>query len=63
MAVAAMLCFVDADWPLVGGAFSTHGVDIVWPRRAERLLMRSGAHDQATVELTHRRLLDAFPPA
>ena len=63
LAVRAMLCFIDADWPLTGGALQTRGVDIVWPRRAERLLMRSGAHDQATVELAHSSLLKTFPPA
>lgn len=63
LAVAAMLCFVDADWPLIGGAFTTRGVDVVWPRRAERLLMRSGSYDQAAVESIHSRLVDAFPPA
>ena len=63
MAVAAMLCFVGADWPLIGGALKTRGVDIVWPRRAERLLTRSGPHDKATVEIMYTRLIDAFPPA
>ncbi len=63
LAVAAMLCFVDADWPLIGGAFTTRGVDVVWPRRAERLLMRSGSYDQAAIGSIHSRLVDALPPA
>ena len=63
LTVRAMLCVVDADWPLIGGAFSTRGVDIVWPRRAERLLSANGPHDQATVETLRHRLADAFPPA
>jgi len=63
LTVKAMLCFVGADWPLIGGAFRTRGVDIVWPRRAERLLTKSGPHDQATIQTLHHRLADAFPPA
>ena len=28
-----MLCFVDADWPLIGGSFTVRGVDVVWPMK------------------------------
>lgn len=30
--VVGSLCFVAADWPLVGGAFITRGVNVLWPR-------------------------------
>ena len=57
-----MLCFVDADWPSIGGALK-HKALIPSARRAERLLRRSGAHDEVMVELMYSRLIDAFPPA
>lgn len=63
LSVGAMLCFVNADWPLVGGAFTTRGVDVVWPRRAERLLRRGGLLHHTAVEALHRELARAFPPA
>lgn len=30
--VTGALCFIEADWPLVGGAFTTRGVHALWPR-------------------------------
>jgi len=36
--VTAALCFVEAEWPLVGGAFTTRGVHALWPKRLAKLL-------------------------
>lgn len=36
--VTGALCFVEADWPLIGGAFVTRGVHAVWPKRLAKLL-------------------------
>lgn len=36
--VDGALCFVEADWPLVGGAFATRGVHVVWPKRLAKIL-------------------------
>ena len=30
--VHGVLCFVEADWPLLGGTFTTRGVQALWPR-------------------------------
>jgi hypothetical protein len=36
--VLGVLCFVDADWPLIGGSFTARGVTVLWPRKlASRL--------------------------
>lgn len=59
--VAGVLCFIDADWPLVGGAFTTRGVRVVWPKRLSKIL------DEATGEVDVAAVRDwivaAFPPA
>lgn len=59
--VSGVLCFIDADWPLVGGAFSIRGVRVVWPKRLSKIL------DEATgdVDVTAVRdqIVAAFPPA
>lgn len=48
--VMAALCFVGADWPLIGGAFATREVQVMWPKRLARLLAESdGAVDVAAV--------------
>ena len=39
VSVKGGLCFIEAAWPLVGGAFSTHGVHLLWPKRLAKVLM------------------------
>lgn len=59
--VTGALCFVEADWPLVGGAFATRGVQALWPKRLIKLLSESvGATD---VSSTRQTLAAHFPPA
>ncbi len=36
--VTGALCFVGADWPLIGGAFTTRGAHVLWPKRLTKLL-------------------------
>jgi hypothetical protein len=36
--VTGALFFVEADWPLIGGAFVTRRVRVLWPRRLAKLL-------------------------
>lgn len=36
--VTGALCFVEADWPLIGGAFTTREVHVLWPKRLAKLL-------------------------
>lgn len=56
------LCFVDADWPLFGGAFATRGVEVLWPRK---LVARLGAERGGGVDVAAvaARLAGAFRPA
>ncbi|WEV77126.1 nuclease-related domain-containing protein [Janibacter cremeus] len=59
--VTGALCFIEADWPLIGGSFSTRGVHVLWPKRlAHRLTEQEGVLDVAAV----RDLVAGhFPPA
>lgn len=59
--VHGMLCFVDGDWPLVGGAFATRGISVVWPKRMAKLIQADGPGDESDIERIHRRLAGAFP--
>lgn len=49
--VMAALCFVEAEWPLIGGAVSTRGVHVLWPKRLAKLLVEApvGEIDVAAV--------------
>lgn len=65
--VVGVLCFVEAEWPLIGGAFRTRGVHVLWPRRLGQLLTEadSGTSDAPAldVESLRDRLARNFPPA
>lgn len=58
--VRGVLCFVEADWPLIGGDFTIGGVDVLWPKKLQRLLLSPGhlsAHDIHTVHVALTRQL------
>jgi hypothetical protein len=60
--VAGVLCFVEADWPLIGGAFTTRGVDVLWPRKLYPRLTATGPFESEVAEL-HRSLAASLPTA
>lgn len=39
--VTGVLCFVEADWPLIGGSFTMRGIEVLWPKRLVRRLSAS----------------------
>ena len=61
--VHGVLCFVEADWPLIGGAFTTRGVRALWPRRLYPQLETEGPVAAETVAEVHRKLARALPAA
>lgn len=58
-----VLCFVAADWPLIGGSFVIGGVSILWPKKLADQLVAAGPVDDAPIDRAHRVLADAFPLA
>lgn len=63
VSVTGVLCFVDADWPLVGGAFTVRDVDVLWPKRLYARLALDGPVDGVLMQTTHRQLAAALPSA
>lgn len=61
--VHGVLCFVGADWPLIGGAFTTRGVEALWPKKLYPKLKEGGHLEPETIDEIHRRLASSFPPA
>jgi len=61
--VSGVLCFVDADWPLIGGSFMARGVTVTWPRKLFATLRKTGALDEHAIADLHARLASALPPA
>ncbi len=61
--LAGVLCFVEADWPLIGGSFAVEGVHVLWPRKAAELILKPGALAEDQLHELHRRLATALPSA
>lgn len=63
VAVQGVLCFVEADWPIIGGSFTTRGVEVMWPKKLYTLLQVGDRADIDAVEDAYRRLASVLPPA
>lgn len=61
--VHGVLCFVGADWPLVGGTFTTRGVQALWPSKLYHQLQAEGPVTAGKVAELHRKLASALPSA
>ena len=60
--LAAVLCFVDGDWPLLG-RLEVRGVPVLPPRHAAKLCRADGPLDSAAVEQVAQVLAERLPPA
>ncbi|WP_237565825.1 nuclease-related domain-containing protein [Ornithinimicrobium cerasi] len=61
--VRSVLCFVEADWPLLGGDFVVRDVTVTWPRKLAVTIDRPGPLTEEQIAALHQRLATAFPPA
>jgi hypothetical protein len=42
--VRGMLCFIDADWPLIGRSFRVNGIEVVLPKKAYEIICGADPH-------------------
>jgi hypothetical protein len=61
--IRGMLCFVDADWPLFGGAFTTANIDVLWPKKVAEHALAIRVLTADHVTMIHAALATHFPPA
>jgi hypothetical protein len=61
--VHGVLCFVDADWPLIGGPITVRGVNVLSPRKLCSVLRANGPLATEVLAATHQRVAAALPPA
>jgi len=59
--VQGVLCFVDADWPVIGGSFTVQGVSVLWPKKLSALLTAAGPLDPDRIADVQWQLHEAFP--
>lgn len=60
--VTGALCFIEADWPLIGGSFTVNGVHVLWPRLLVKRLT-TAIETNVDVDAVATRLAGAFPRA
>ncbi|WP_134772995.1 hypothetical protein [Ornithinimicrobium flavum] len=60
--VRSVLCFVEADWPLLGGDFVVRDVTVTW-RGSWRPRWRPRSADRREIAAVYGRLAGAFPAA
>jgi hypothetical protein len=60
--VIGVLCFIEADWPLIGGDFTICGVDVVWPKKLYPRLTADGPR-RVEVHALHQAIATALPTA
>jgi hypothetical protein len=61
--IVGKLCFVDADWPLIGGAFTIDGVEALWPKALRKQLTQPGPLTPEMLHDLQRHIAHAYPPA
>ena len=61
--VHGILCFIDADWPLIGGSFTIRGVEVLWPKKLFPKLAAPGPLSAEAVGGLHRQLAAHLRPA
>lgn len=61
--VHGVLCFVEADWPLLGGDFTTRDVHALWPKKLYPRLQAEGPITAEAIAEIHRSLAQALPPS
>lgn len=58
-----MLCFVEAEWPLLGGDFMIDNVEVLWPRKAVSRVTSAGSFGGDEIDAVFRALAVRFPHA
>lgn len=59
--VRGVLCFVGADWPLIGGSFTVQGISVLWPKKLKATLAEAGPLDAGQIADLQWQLHEAFP--
>lgn len=59
--VRGVLCFIDADWPLIGGSFTTRSVQALWPRKLYSQLQAEGPLTAEAIAELHVTLARKLP--
>lgn len=56
-----VLCFVDADRPVIGGSFAVQGIDVLWMKKLKAMLTAPGELGVDQIADLQWKLHEAFP--
>ena len=59
--VRGVLCFVEADWPLIGGSFAVQGIDVLWMKKLKAMLTAPGELGADEIADLQWKLHEAVP--
>ncbi|MGU3643875.1 nuclease-related domain-containing protein [Microbacterium sp. C23T] len=60
--VTGVLCFLEADWHVIGGSFTVDGIHVLRPRLLVKRLTEA-APQTIDIDITHAQLAKVFPAA
>ncbi|MDP3949515.1 nuclease-related domain-containing protein [Microbacterium sp.] len=60
--VHGVLCFLEADWPMIGGSFTVDDLHVLWPRLLVKRINDAQQHD-LDVDAVHAQIAETFPIA
>lgn len=61
--VRGVLCFVEADWPLLGGSFTTRSVQALWPKKLQSQLQAEGPLTAEAIAELHAAIARMLLPS
>lgn len=59
--IHGVLCFVEADWPLIGGSFTCRGIEALRPKKLYPKIQAAGPLAIDGIAAVHRRLAEGLP--
>jgi hypothetical protein len=61
--VTGIICFLDADWPLIGGSFTASDIVVAWPKKACDVIRSGRGLTDSQIISIHQHLSAALPLA
>lgn len=60
--ITGVLCFLEADWPLIGGSFAVEDVQVLWPRLLVKRMVEAPPR-VLDIDSVHGHIARLFPNA
>lgn len=61
--VHGAICFLEGDWPMIGGSFVVDDIHVLWPRLLVKRISAESAQQDIDIDQVHSLLARSFPVA